>query len=328
MKASLSLLLVTGLLTGCLTVSAETEEQINKRFAVEPGGKLVVDVDFGTIDVNTNATGEVIVDILRKVTRGGRADEESFLAERPVTFSQDGNTVTIHSRAKNKPSWSWRGKQRTEAKYTITVPARFDAQLKTSGGGIAVSDLTGEVKAGTSGGGLKFARLHGPLNGGTSGGSIRVAACEGTMKIHTSGGGIEVTGGSGALDGDTSGGSVAVRDFHGPVRVESSGGGINIENVTGKVEGSTSGGSISARFASPLSDEVKLETSGGGVTVRVPEKSAFDLDAATSGGGVSSELPVTIAGKPSRSRLKGPVNGGGKQVVLRTSGGSIQVKKL
>ena len=31
------------LFAGCLAVSAETEEQINKRFAVQPGGKLVVD---------------------------------------------------------------------------------------------------------------------------------------------------------------------------------------------------------------------------------------------------------------------------------------------
>jgi len=43
---------------GCLAVSAETEEQINKRFAVQPGGKLVVDVDFGSIDISANASSE------------------------------------------------------------------------------------------------------------------------------------------------------------------------------------------------------------------------------------------------------------------------------
>ena len=52
------------LMVGSLAACAETEEQINKRFAVQPGGKLVVDVDFGSIDVNTNATSEVIVDVL------------------------------------------------------------------------------------------------------------------------------------------------------------------------------------------------------------------------------------------------------------------------
>ena len=316
------------LLVGCLTAFAETEERISKKFPVQPGGKLVMDVDFGAIDVNTNATGEITVDVLRKVSRRNKSDEETYLSDRPVVFSQDGNTLTIRSRAKTQMNWSFRGSQRTEGKYTITVPAQFNTQVKTSGGGIAISDLTGETKADTSGGGLKFTRLHGPLDGGTSGGGVRVSECEGTLKVHTSGGGIEVTGGAGKLDGDTSGGSVVVRDFKGPAQVGTSGGGITIENVTGKVAGSTSGGSISARFSSPLTDEVSLETSGGGVTVQLAGDSAFDLDAATSGGGVSSDLPVTVTGKVAHDHLKGPVNGGGKSVVLRSSGGSIHVKKL
>jgi DUF4097 and DUF4098 domain-containing protein YvlB len=316
------------LLASCLTVSAETKEQINKSFSVKPGGKLVMDVDFGSIDINTNATGDVTVDVVRKVSRRNKADEEQFLSEHPVVMTQDGNTVTITSKGKSTSMRWWFGSQRAEGKYTITVPAQFNAQLKTSGGSVEINDLTGDVKAGTSGGGFKFTRLHGALDGGTSGGSIRVADCEGAIKVNTSGGGIDVTGGSGTLDGSTSGGSVNVKDFRGPAHVETSGGGINLENVTGRVDGSTSGGSILARLSSPAAEEVRFETSGGGVTVHVPETWAFNLDAATSGGGVSSDLPVTVVGKTERSSLKGAVNGGGKPMYLRTSGGSIHVKKL
>jgi hypothetical protein len=317
---------ITLLFASCLLASAETKEQINKKFTVQPGGKLVVDIDFGSIDVSTNSSSEVIVDVLRTVSRSTKSAEETFLHDHPITFSQEGDTVTISARGKNKSNW-WRGSQRTEAKYTITVPAAFNAQLKTSGGHVAVSDLVGEVKAATSGGEFNFARLRGTLNGDTSGGKIRMSDCEGPQKVHTSGGSIETTGGSGSLDGETSGGSVTVKDFRGPVHVESSGGRIAIENVTGKLNGSTSGGSISAKFSAPLSEEVKLDTSGGGVTLQVPESSAFELDASTSGGSVSSDLPVSIVGKAAHSHLKGPVNGGGKLVILHTSGGSIHVKK-
>src|ERR1051326_9188572 len=241
MKHSTLLLVASCLLASRLAVSAETEEQINKRFAVQAGGNLVVDVDFGSIEVSTNATSEVTVDVFRKVSRRNQSEEATFLRERPVTFSQDGNTVTVRCRPSNPIRESWRGSQRTEGKYTITVPARFNAQLKTSGGGIAVSDLAGEVKAKTSGGGLRFARLRGPLDGGTSGGGIHVAECEGELKVHTSGGGIDVSGGAGTFNGDTSGGSVVVKDFRGPVRAGTSGGGMTIENVGGKVEATTSG---------------------------------------------------------------------------------------
>ena len=323
MKLSPILLLVT-----CLAARAETEEQLSKRFVVQPGGKLVVDVDFGSITVNTNATSEVIVDVVRKVTRATKEDEEAYLTDRPVTFSQDGNAVTISSQGKSKGTGTSRGRQRTEGKYTITVPAQFSAQLKTAGGAVTVNDLTGDVSANTSGGGLQFARLHGPLDGGTSGGAIRVADCEGAQQVKTSGGGIDVSGGTGSFEGKTSGGAITVKDFRGGVQIKSNGGGITVENVAGKIEGSTSGGAITARFASPLSEEVKLATSGGGVTLRVPENSAFDLDASASGGGVKSDLTVNTTDKPSSNRLKGSVNGGGKPVVLHTSGGGIRVQKL
>jgi hypothetical protein len=326
MKLSSILLLATG-----LAACAETEERISKQFTVQPGGTLVVDVDFGSLDVKTHDTGEVVVDVVRKITRPTKAEEEEFLADRPVTFTPDGNTLTIESHAATRNKGPSTGKQRTEGKYTITVPAKFSAQLKTAGGAIAVSDLAGEVKAGTTGGGLKFARVHGPLDGKTAAGAIQVVDCEGEQQVKTSGGGIEVSGGSGSFDGKTSGGLVLVKNFKGSVQVKSTGGGITVENVAGKVDGKTAGGAIAARFASPPSDEVSLATSGGGVTLQVAENAAFDLDAATAGGNVSSELSVDSGDdgkKPMRNRLKGPVNGGGKPVVLRSGGGSIQVRKL
>jgi DUF4097 and DUF4098 domain-containing protein YvlB len=316
------------LLASCAALAA-TEEQINTNFNVTPGGALVVDVNFGSITVTTNAGNEVAVDVWRKITRNDKEDEEGFLRENPVTFEQDGNTVTVRCRNQEKKRWFSSGRHnRNEAKYTIRVPAQFNAKLDTSGGGITVSDLTGEVKADTSGGGLKFTRVHGPLNGDTSGGGIHVTDCEGEIKIDTSGGGIEVTGGGGSLKGDTSGGPVKVKDFRGDAKVETSGGGISIENVTGEIKGETSGGGISAVLTAPLQHPVDLSTSGGGVTVKVPENAAFNLDAETSGGGVSSELPVTVVGKMGHGHLKGSVNGGGVSVRLRSSGGGIHVKKL
>jgi DUF4097 and DUF4098 domain-containing protein YvlB len=316
------------LMAGCCVVYAETTEQINKSFSAQPGGKLLMEVDFGAIQVTTNSGTEVTIDVVRKVSRRTKAEEEKFLAERPVNISQEDGTVKIISHAKSKTFGWFHGSQRTEAKYTITVPAQFDAQLKASGGGLMISDLTGKFRAQTSGGSLKFNRLHGPLDGETSGGSIQVLDCEGGLKVHTSGGGIDLHGGSGSLEGGSSGGSIRVSDFQGATHVETSGGEIRIENVAGRIEGSTSGGSISARLSGTTADDVRLETSGGGVTVHVPPTWAFNLDAETSGGGVSSELPVTVIGKTGRNSLKGSVNGGGKALFLRTSGGSIHVKKL
>jgi DUF4097 and DUF4098 domain-containing protein YvlB len=318
------------LLASCLTTLAAMEEELHRRYPVTTTGNLVVDVDFGSIDVRTNSTGEIAVDVWRKISRRSKDDEEAFLRENPVTITRDGASVTVRARHKSENNGNWfsNARNRNEARYIITVPPQCSASLNTAGGPISVSDVEGKVNAGTSGGGLDFTRLHGPLDGSTSGGPIQVTDCAGALKVGTSGGGITVTGGSGSLNGDTSGGPIKVSDFHGDTHVETSGGGIAIENVIGQIEGSTSGGPIDVTLPSSAPDSVKLSTSGGGVTARLPENAAFDLDAETSGGSVSSELPVTVIGKMERGRLNGAVNGGGKSIRLETSGGNIHLEKL
>lgn len=315
-------------LAASVAAIAATEEQLNKTFAVQPGGKVIVDVDFGSIEVTAGSANEVTADVWRKVTRKSQKEEEAFLKDCPVTFTQDGNTVTIRSHRKSSTRWTWGFNNRTEGKYTLRVPTQFIAHLNTAGGGISVADLNGEVFAGTSGGGLRFTRVRGPLTGETSGGGIDVTDCEGKIKINTSGGGISVSGGGGSLDGDTSGGGVSVKNFAGPAHVGTSGGGITIVNVAGRVDGDTSGGPINVTLPAPVPGPVKLSTSGGGVTVRVPENAGFLLDAETSGGSVSCDLPITIEGKKEHSRMKGVVNGGETLVHLRSSGGGIHVKRL
>jgi DUF4097 and DUF4098 domain-containing protein YvlB len=316
------------LLVNSIAALAATEEKLHQQFPVQPGGTVVMEVDFGSINVSTNAISEVVVDVWRKIGRKNKADEEAFLRENPVTLTHEGNTVTIRSRGKASSSWSWSGRNQNEAKYTITVPARFDARLKSGGGGIEVVDLTGEMRAQTGGGGLSFTRLNGPLNGETGGGGIRASACEGKLAFRTGGGGMEVTGGSGSLDGKNGGGSVTIKEFQGSVHVSTGGGGITVEKVQGAVEATTGGGSISAVLPSELSDTVKLSTGGGGINVSVPATAAFGLDATTAGGKVSTELSVAVVGKMEDGRLKGPVNGGGKAVELRSGGGSIHLKKI
>ncbi len=54
--------------------------------------------------------------------------------------------------------------------------------------------------------------------------------------------------------------------------------------------------------------------------------SSDDLDARTSGGRVEVEHGIAVRGRLERSRVVGKINGGGRTLQLRTSGGSIQVR--
>jgi DUF4097 and DUF4098 domain-containing protein YvlB len=300
--------LASVLLAWPMAAQSETVDTVHKSFTVEPGGRLVVDVAEGALDVTTTAGKELTVEVVSKVAADSKEREQQFLKDHAVTFDQSSGTVTIRS---TRPASSrsifdfWRRGVRADVRFTIATPERFNVDLKTAGGAVKVTGVTGDVHTETSGGGLQFAQITGPIHGATSGGSIHLDACAGAAKIHTSGGGISVHAHRGDLSADTNGG------------------GITLDGITGNVTASTSGGGIHATWLASPTAESRLSTSGGSVSVMLPEKAAVDLDAATSGGSVRSDFSVD--GTRRASSLKGRINGGGPLLYLRTSGGGVRV---
>ncbi|HSV62721.1 MAG TPA: DUF4097 family beta strand repeat-containing protein [Chthoniobacterales bacterium] len=317
---------LTLLVVAAATASALTEENVNQTLDGAPGGRLIVDVDFGTIDVSAGPDDKISVAAHRKIDSDNDSQEKEYFASTPVTVTKDGNTVTIRARRQNKErNLNWSGRCSMDARYTVHVPKTFNSELRTGGGTIMVAELTGTVSADTSGGKLRFTHLKGATGATTSGGSIELNGCDGPLKVDTSGGRIEATDGSGSLDARTSGGSIVVRNFAGDAKVETSGGRLSFENINGKIVGRTSGGSISAKLKSPVPGDVNLETSAGSIDVLVPPDAGLDVEAEASSGRVTSDLPF-IGTRTDRDSMKGKINGGGKSLVLRSGAGSISIK--
>lgn len=304
---------------------ALSEENVSQTLDGAPGGRLIVDVDFGTIDVSAGPDDKISVAAHRKIDSDDEGMEKEYLAAVPVTVSKEGNTVTVRARRHNEKNTNWSGRCSMDARYTVKVPKSFNSELRTGGGTIMVAEITGTLSADTSGGKLKFTHLKGPAGATTSGGSIELNGCDGPLKVDTSGGRIEAVDGSGSLEARTSGGSIVVRNFGGDAKVETSGGRLAFENINGKIFGRTSGGSISAKLKSPIPGDVNLETSAGSIDLMVPADAGIDIEAEASSGRVTSELPFTGT-RSDRDSMKGKINGGGKSVVLRSGAGSISIK--
>jgi hypothetical protein len=325
----MSALLRTSFLFFILTLiaSAASEENINQQKDVAPGGKLLVDVDFGTINVVTGADDKVVIEASRKIDFGDEAKEKEYFAAAPVAISQDGNIVTVRAHyAKSKGFWSF-GHSEMDGRYTIHLPKRFETDLRTDGGDVTAAEITGNVTVKTSGGKLAFTHLEGTLAAGTSGGSIEVKDCHGPIKVETSGGDIIVADGTGTLDAKTSGGRIEVRNFSGDTEVRTSGGNLSLQRITGKIIGNTSGGSIHASIPSDVVGDVKLQTSAGNIDVSLSATATVDIDASTSVGEIFSGLPLETSDVDS-DHLRGKLNGGGKSVKLETSVGNITIKPL
>jgi len=311
-----------------VSVQASAQGDIQKTFPVRPGGRLVMDVDLGSIEVRTTGDSQIVVDVFRRVERASDSRADDILREHEVNFEQQGNNLTIL--AKNFRNDYFRRWHRNglQVRYVISVPPEFNVDLKTSGGGIRVGDLRGEVRVKTSGGGLEFGKIEGPITGYTSGGGISLAGCNGKVEVRTSGGGIDIGSGAGELSAETSGGGIRIENFVGNVFVRTSGGSIRADRIAGAIDASTSGGPIVAALRAQPQKDCRLHTSGGGITVELEETLSLNIAAEASGGSVSTELPVTVHGELRKESLRGTLNGGGQALVLQASGGSIHLRKL
>jgi hypothetical protein len=307
------------------TSYALTEQNVTQEYDAAANGHLIVDVDFGSVDVTAGSDGKVNIEAHRKINFSNESREKEYFADSPLMITKEGETVTVRARPRTAHHQSWSGEMTMDARYVVRLPKQYNVDLHTSGGAIAVNGVKGEIKSNTSGGELKFTALEGPIDARTSGGSIAMKDCVGETRISTSGGGIEIDNGSGRLDARTSGGSIAVHQFSGDTEVRTSGGKLALENIKGKLFGRTSAGSIEVALADPVTADVNLDSSAGSIDLAVPPKAGLDVDARTSMGRIRSELPM-VTTKSADDRLEGTLNGGGKSVILRASVGGITIR--
>lgn len=309
---SRSLLLAAALLAAVPNITqAKIERLMEKTFPVAPGGTLRVETQGGDVTVRPGADDRVLVVARQLILTKSDAKADQLLQDLDLTIAQAGDTVTAKARyAKNASMLRFKSWPPVRVSFEVTVPARFQVELETSGGDISVGDLTGEVKARTSGGDVEVGRIDGAVRVTTSGGNIRLRESTGTAALSTSGGNIE----AGRVGGSA--------------KLTTSGGDIEIKAAAGGVLAKTSGGDIDARFFGALTEDCELGTSGGDIAVKVPRAAGFQLDASTSGGSVKAAgLTLTIAqGGLGKSKLAGAANASGPMLKLRTSGGDIVIR--
>jgi DUF4097 and DUF4098 domain-containing protein YvlB len=302
------------------TLTAHAEQNtVHRTFNVGSGGTLHVDADVGDVHVTSGSAGVVSIEVKRR----GSSEE---VRNDHLTFDQSGSDVTVRSRAEHESLW-FHWSRSLDVHYEITIPSRYNIDIKTSGGDITGSDIGGNADVHTSGGDVKLGRVSGTVRAKSSGGDVTIESAGGTVNANTSGGDVVIREAAGNLEAKTSGGSIDIRRAGGTVLAHTSGGSIRIDDATDTVDATTSGGSITARFSRQPRGDSRLSTSGGGVTVQLAPGIGAELDARASGGGVRSDLPVTIQGTRDEDSLVGRINGGGPRLVLRTSGGGITLHR-
>lgn len=209
------------------------------------------------------------------------------LANTTLEAVQKDNGVTVTLR-KGKHGWfSW-GSWSSEQDIQVTVPSRYNINVHTGGGSVELRDTVGA------------ASLH------SSGGDISARNVTGNVELRTSGGAIQAEAIRGDVDADTSGGEV------------------RLLRIDGKIRGNTSGGDMRISLVG-ANRGISVTTSGGDIELKLPRGTTANIEADTNGGQVSSELPLASTIQKD-THLEGSLNGGGQQIYVHTSGGSISLR--
>ena len=296
-----------------------------KTYNVQSGGRLTIKTELGAINVQTADWDKVGI-VVTKEARGNLDREvQRALADFDVTFEQTDSNVHVEGKFKHGLEHWLESLYLLDIRFQVTVPRRYNAELKTAlGGDIQVGNVGGAVKAETSVGNLRFGEIKGSVWGRTSsGGSITVKGCQSNVDVMTSVGDIALANVKGTVEAKTSsGGDIEIEDIGSAVKAETSVGNLRFGEIKGSVWGRTSsGGSITVKGCQ---SNVDAMTSVGDIalanvkgTVEAKTSSGGDIEIEDIGGAVKAETSV---GNLRFGEIKGSVWG------RTSSGGSITVK--
>ena len=124
----------------------------------------------------------------------------------------------------------------------------------------------------------------------------------------------------------TTNGAIDVDDVRGNAKLRTTNGHIEVDRGAGSVDAETTNGAVLIELLDVTpSRPLRAITTNGGITLELPNNLGADIEASTTNGTIHSDLPL-VTNDIERTRMSGRVNGGGVDVRVKTTNGSIRIK--
>ena len=208
-----------------------------------------------------------------------------------IESNQQGDQVELTARIADKWHFSI-GNIRT-LRIEVRMPKNADLQVGTGDGSIKANDLSGTID----------------LRSGD--GSITVSSLKGAVRLHTGDGTIEGSNLDGKCDASSGDGRIRLTGRFDVLSARSGDGSVGVEALHG----------------SKLDSTWSITSGDGSIDVALPGDLPVNVDASTGDGRISSDIPITMEGIISKSRVRGKMNGGGSTLTIHTGDGSIHLKQ-
>ena len=205
-----------------------------------------------------------------------------------IESHQSGDVVEFTARAANAwgPSFGLR-----DLHIEVRLPKDSDLKVETGDGEIHASGLSGNVDL------------------GTRDGSMTVSAMSGVLRFHT---------GDGAIDGSDLDGQCDAVSGDGSIKLSGRFDLLKTRSGDGKIV-------INAAHGSKMDSGWSVQSGDGEIEVAVPGDLRANVDASTGDGHITTDIPITVSGGLSKTRVQGTLNGGGQSLTIHTGDGSIRL---
>jgi len=329
--------------------------------AVKASAEIRVNTDRGDITVIPEEIAEVKVSV-KKTATGTDESEARKRAEavRVVVVETEGGYEVRPEADSDTQRW-------VRVDLEVRVPKQASVKAKAERGDVQVSGVAGPVRVENLNGDVDVHDVAGDIAVEIRRGDVSVRNTKGNVAISGRGGEVQVAdvAGQAVINGEYSGpisvsnaakgarfiskrtdltisqlngrfetgsGRLEITDAPGNVQLETSSYDVVLEKVNGRVLVKNRNGNIEMRLTQAPKEDIELVTERGSIDLSVPGKSSFELTAEARRGDIEVDgefagIPKTEPDRSGDSRVVVKIGQRGPQIVVRTSYGSIQLRK-
>ena len=125
----------------------------------------------------------------------------------------------------------------------------------------------------------------------------------------------------------TTNGNVLGRNLASVVEAATTNGNVEVSTSEWASAATTNGGIRVSMGSAKWNGELQVKTTNGSVDVTLPASAEFKLDATTTNGEIQADFPITVQGTVHSKELSGTVGGGGRELRVATTNGTIKLMK-
>jgi len=328
--------------------------------AVPGDARITIHNGRGSISVRPSDEAQIRVSGKKNAKAWNESDAQQAAERVGVEIVKNGDGYEIH------PSGVSAGDSRISFDLDVMVPKKASLTIRNEKGNITVADMAKAVNVTNGVGDIEIHDTGGDVDIETRKSDVKVSDTKGSVKISGHGGQIDVSGATGGLtiEGEFAGpiradkiakgvrfvsqrtdltlsqlaghmeaspGHLEIYDAPGNLNVRTQDD-ITLENPSGKVKIDNRRGNVEVRFSAPPKEDIEIDNASAGITLSLPESSSFEIVADCHSGDIDSEFQADslklTSGKSGDSHLEGKYGSGrGPKIILKTSYGSISIRK-